>query len=145
MGRRVCCNSDASNWWGGWMSVQGPRPPPPATSRARAFRDRSGRGATCRNSAVGSGSHHSIGYRWPERSILVVLSTVNLSIQGPFVPIAFAASSQNSGSLCPGYSLVIMWSTSSTWVFSICKTAHRIRLRIVSMALEKELKVLDCA
>ena len=33
----------------------------------------------------------------------------------------------------------------STWGFSIYKTAHRIGLRILSMALEKELKVLEYA
>ena len=33
----------------------------------------------------------------------------------------------------------------STWSFSIFKTAHRIWLRIVSAALEKELSVLDYA
>ena len=32
----------------------------------------------------------------------------------------------------------------STWDFSIYKTAHRIWIRILSIALEKELKVLDC-
>ena len=33
----------------------------------------------------------------------------------------------------------------STWCFRICKTAHRIWLRILSIALEKELRVLDYA
>ena len=33
----------------------------------------------------------------------------------------------------------------STWGFSICKTAHRIWLRILPVILEKELKVLDYA
>ena len=33
----------------------------------------------------------------------------------------------------------------SIWCFSIYKTAHRISLRIVSIALKKELKVLDYA
>ena len=33
----------------------------------------------------------------------------------------------------------------STWCFGICKTAHRIWLRILSIALEKELRVLDYA
>ena len=31
------------------------------------------------------------------------------------------------------------------WCFGVCKTAHRIWLRILSIASEKELKVLDCA
>ena len=33
----------------------------------------------------------------------------------------------------------------STWGFSVYKTAHRIWLRILSVALEKELKVLNYA
>ena len=32
-----------------------------------------------------------------------------------------------------------------TWCFSIDKTAHRIWLKILSIALEKEIKVLDYA
>ena len=42
-----------------------------------------------------------------------------------------------------GYSLVIIVNF-STWHFSIYKTAHRIWLGILSVALEEELKVPDC-
>ena len=31
----------------------------------------------------------------------------------------------------------------STWCFSICKTVHGLWLRILSIALEKEIRVLD--
>ena len=40
-----------------------------------------------------------------------------------------------------GHNVVIF----STWGFGIPKTAHRIWLRILSIALQKELKVLDYA
>ena len=49
----------------------------------------------------------------------------------------------NCGSSCPGCSLVIMQLAVSPGILVICKTAHRIWLRILSIALEKELKVLD--
>ena len=42
--------------------------------------------------------------------ILVVLGTINLQFQGPFVPISLCPT-QNCGGSCPGYSLVIMWLT----------------------------------
>ena len=47
--------------------------------------------------------------------LLIVLSTVSLQVQGPFFPYFSEANSQNCGSLCHGYSLVIMLLTSSTW------------------------------
>ena len=40
--------------------------------------------------------------------IMIILGTVNLQFQGPFAPIYLRANSQHCGSLCPGYSLVIM-------------------------------------
>ena len=41
--------------------------------------------------------------------ILIVLATLNRQFHGRFVPIHFLeASSQNRGSLCHGYSLVIV-------------------------------------
>ena len=43
--------------------------------------------------------------------ILIVLGTVNLQFQFHF----FEANSQNCGSLCHGYSLIIMKLTSPTW------------------------------
>ena len=40
--------------------------------------------------------------------ILIVLGTVNLQFQGPFVPISLWPVLGNCGRNCPGYSLVIM-------------------------------------
>ena len=54
----------------------------------------------------------------------------------------FEASSQNCGSLCYSSILVIMKLTSHGEGFSIYKTTHRIWLRIFSIALQEELKVL---
>ena len=73
--------------------------------------------------------------------ISVVLGTVNLQFQGPFVPV----------SLWPvlGIGQLVSWVQSghhvgnlSTWCFSICKTAHRICFKASPVVLEKELKVL---
>lgn len=47
--------------------------------------------------------------------------------------------------LCRGYSLAIVSLTSSTRCGFQYKTAHGIWFRILALALEKELKVLDCA
>ena len=44
---------------------------------------------------------------------------------------------------CRGHSLVIKQLTPAPWCFIIYKTGHRLWLRILSIALEKELKVLD--
>ena len=74
--------------------------------------------------------------------ILTVSSTVTLQFQGPLVPF-----------LCGPFSelwQLKFWVPSgphvanfSTWGFGIYKTAHRIWLRILSIALEKELNILD--
>ena len=70
--------------------------------------------------------------------ILVVLSTVNLQFRS-ICSHCFEVISPNCGSLCHGYGLVIMQLISPTWGFSLCKTAYSIWLRILSIALEKEL------
>ena len=76
--------------------------------------------------------------------ILVVLGTVNLQFQDPFSPFLWGQFSELwqllSWVLSGHHALKF-----STWCFSIYKTAHRIWLRILSLALEKELNVLDCA
>ena len=70
------------------------------------------------------------------RIILIVLDTVNLQFQGPFVPISLRSLLEIVAAH--------IWVQSahhvvnSTWCLGICKTAHRIWLK-------KELKVLDCA
>ena len=76
---------------------------------------------------------------WSDQVILMVFCTVSLQSQG-----WFEATSQNRGSLCH------VWLSSSLLLppsggFSIYKTAHRIGLRILSIALQEELKVHDFA
>ena len=118
---------DRPGWWkgesaviqmpatggGGQMSIQGPSPLPQATSGARAFRNRSGRArgggrelhAETAQSALTAIVQLVIGGL--SSGILVVLSTVNLSAQGPSASIAFATSSRNSGGSCT----CIAWSS----------------------------------
>ena len=77
--------------------------------------------------------------------ILVVLGTVNIfSFRVHLFPFLWSQFSElwqlmlwvQSGNLVVNF---------STWCFTVYKTAHRIWLRILFIALEKELKVLDCA
>ena len=75
--------------------------------------------------------------------ILIVLGTVNLQFQGPFVPMSLRSILEIVAAhiwVQPGHHGV-----NFTWCFSICKTADRIWLKILSIALGKELKVPDCA
>ena len=67
--------------------------------------------------------------------------------QGPFVPISLlpifrirAARILGEPYVQYGHQVVNF----STWWSAIYKTAHSIGLRMLSIALEKELKVLDC-
>ena len=79
--RKVCFISDASNWG------QSPTPPPLATSGARAFIDRRRRlHAETAQSALTVIFRLVIGGL--TSVILIVLGTVNLQFQGPFVPIS---------------------------------------------------------
>ena len=75
--------------------------------------------------------------------ILIVLSTVNLQFQGRFVP----ASLRPALRIVAAYVMATVWSSCSSLLppgggFSIYKTAHRIWLRILSVALEEEIKSL---
>ena len=96
--------------------------------------------AACRNSTVNPDSHLQIGHWWSDQSHLGGFKYSYSSVPG-FVE----TSSQNRGNLCCGWCLVIVWLTSSPWCFGIYKTAPTVWLRILSIAPEKELKVLDCA
>ena len=141
--RKICFISDTSNGVGVVGGVDSyPKADFPSVGK-RFYRRR---GAPCSNNPVSSDSHLEIDHASDLISaILIVFSTVSLQFHGQFVPI-FEASSQNCGSLCHGFSLVIMWLTfPPAWVFSIYKTAHRIWLRMLSTALEEEQKVLDFA
>ena len=77
---------------------------------------------------------------------VIILGTINLQFQGWFVPISL----RPILGIVAAYVIATVWS-SCGWLlppgggFSICKTTHRIWLRILSVVLEKELKVLDFA
>ena len=86
-----------------------------------------------------------LAIRWSDRHHLDCFRSSSSLVPGSVCSHFFEAIFRNCGSLGHGYSLVIMELTSSTWGFSICETAHRIWLRILSIVLEKELKVLDYA
>ena len=78
--------------------------------------------------------------------ILIGLSTVNFQFQGRFVLISLRLIL----GIVAAHVTATVWSSCSSLLppgegFSIYKTAHRIWLRILSVALEKELKVLDFA
>lgn len=75
-----------------------------------------------------------------------VSGTANLQFQGALVPISLR---------CDQFSelrQLVSWVPSGrhvvsfpTWCFGVCNTAPRMWRRILSAALERELKVLDCA
>ena len=80
--------------------------------------------------------------------ILIVLGTVNLQFQGHFVP----TSSRPVLGIVAAYVMAIVWFGrhvvnlfSTRWVFQYLQEAHRIWLGILSIAPEKELKILDFA
>ena len=80
--------------------------------------------------------------------ILVVLGTVNLQFQGHFVPISLRpvlgiVAAYVMATVWFGHHIVNFFSI--WWVFQYLQEAHRIWLRILSLALEKELKILDFA
>ena len=96
------------------------------------------------NSLSSSDSHLEIGHRWSTSIILIVSGTVNLQFQVPFVSISL----RPILGIVTAYAMATAWSSCSSFLppgggFSICKTACRIRLRILSIALKEDLKVLD--
>ena len=120
--------------WGGWTSVQ--RPIPPTDKQGiRAFIDRVGIGVTCRNSTVISDCHLQLVISGLTSIMLLVLGTVNLQFGCAFVPISFQSVLRTVAAqvqVQSGHHV----GNSSTWCFGTYKTAHRIRLRILSIALE---------
>ena len=77
---------------------------------------------------------------------MIVLGTVNLQFQGRFVPISLRPVLRIAAAYVPATA----WSSRCSLLppggaFSIYEMAHRIRLRILSIALEEELKVLNYA
>ena len=134
----------ATGWRGGQTSVQRPTPSPYTENQWGKSFYRQKDGPTCRNSTVTSYSHLQTGHWGLTSIILIVLDTVNLQFQGPFVPISLQSVLRIEAAqvqVQSGHHGV----NSSTWCSGIYKTAHRIRLRILSIALEKELNVLGCS
>ena len=133
--RKVCFISDACNQRGegGQHLFKGLLPSPPTPlpldkQGVRPFIDRVRQGRLHAETAQSALTAFKLVISGLTSVILIVLGTV-VSVPGSICSHFFEAGSRNCGSLCPGYSLVIVQSTSSTWVFRIYETAHRIRLR----------------
>ena len=120
-----------------------PTPPHPTDNQGgRVFMDR-GRGLRAER-AVSSGSHLEIGHQWSDQCHLDCFRYSQCSVSRPTCSHFLEASSQSCGHSYLGYGLVIVQLTSSTrWGFRVCKRAHKIQIRIVSIDPEKELNVLD--
>ena len=78
--------------------------------------------------------------------ILIVLSTGNLHFQGWFFPISL----RPALGIVAAYAMATAWSSCSSLLppdggFSIYNTTHTIELRILSIALEEGLQVLNYA
>ena len=124
-------------------------PLPLATSRAGAFIERVGGYMQKQHSHLWQSFSNCSSAVWAAASWLFQVQLV-FSCRVPFLKEMvcfrfFEVNSQNCGSSCSGYSLVIMYLTSSTWCFSISKTTYRMWLRKLSIAIEKEWKALDNA
>ena len=146
-------------WWKGkfvlfWMpaalvgradSFQKLTPPPPTDSQgARAFTGEGRRlHAETAQSALTIILKLVIGGL--TSVILIVSSTVSLQFLGWFVPISL----RPVLGIVAAYVMATVWSSCVNFFhlvgFSIYKTAHRTWLRICSIALEEDLKVLDFA
>ena len=136
--RKVCLISDAGNLWGREVDIC--PLPPSLTNRGESFYRQSWWGGlhaeTVQPSLTGI---RRVVLSGLTSVFLVVSGTVSLQSRAHLSHFP-AVSSRNWGSSCPGSA----WS-SSTWGFSVYKTAHRMWLRIWSVFLEKELNVLDGA
>ena len=105
MERKISFISDASNFRGGQTSVQ--RSTPPADHQwGRAFLDR-GRGLHEEKVQSALTVIFKLVITDLTSIISIVLDAVYLQFQGRFFPIFFGVQSQNCGSSCHGYSLVI--------------------------------------
>ena len=140
-GKESLLISHAENCGGrGWqMAVQRLTP-----SGCRDVLEREVEGVTAwRNSTVISDSHFQTIISSLTSIILVVLGIISSSRVhlSPFLCSQFLESWQLTSWAQSGHHVANF----PAWWFSICKTAHRIWLRILSVALEKELKVLGYA
>ena len=150
---------DAGKWWGRWRTpVQRPilHPGPPDQLGMRAFTE-SGEGYMQKEHRHLPQSSPQLVISGRTRVICVVcgasvarLASSALSAgravfsSGCSCSHFFAVSSQNCGGSSAGYSLLIQHFTSLPGV-SVSVRAHRRWLRMLSTALEKELRVLDYA
>ena len=133
---KVCFISDAVNWGERVVDIC-----PKAKQGVKAFIDRIGGGGQLH--AGKAESSLTVIFKFvisSLSSILVLLGAVNLQLQGPFVPISLHPVLRMSW-VQFGHHVVNF----SNWCFGIYQTAHRIWLRILSLALEKELQILDCS
>ena len=142
--RKVCFISGANNWWGRVVDICRKADSPHDKPRVRASIDRV-EGVACRNSTVISNSHLQLVISGLASIILVVLGTVNLYFQCELVPIFFYSQFLELWQLTSWVQSDRLLVNFSTWCCGIYKTACRRWLRILSIALEKELKILDYA
>ena len=113
--------------------------PQPQQSEGKSFHRLRG-GATCRHNTVSSDSHLETGLQWSDQCPFDCFNDNEASVPGSFCSHVFLANSWNCGSLCRDYSLVITYHHVSTWW-----GFRYLWPRILSTALEKELKGLDFA
>ena len=141
--RKVCFILDAGNCRGGMADICPKADSPyPDKQWVSAFIDRVERAGLHAETPVISNSHLQTGHQWSDQNQPACFRYSWSSVPGSICSHFFAVNSRNCNSSCPGYSLVVHF---STWCFDIYKTAHRIWLRRLSRALEKDLNVLDYA
>ena len=121
----------ATEWGVGWTSVQRltPSPPPIPQAAGEGFY-RGGLHAE----TVSSDSHLQIGHQCSDEHHLGCFRCSSSLVPGSVCFHFFEASSQNCGSFCHGYSLVLMQLASlPNESFSIYKRTHKMWLRILSI------------
>ena len=120
----------------GWLPLS-PAPPPQPKSRGESiYRQNQGAADTaCQNIVISNSCFQTV-----IGDLTRIILTVNLQFCGvPFICGQFSELWKLMSWEQPGHHV----GNFSTWCFGIYKIAHMIWLRIVSIALEKELKVLD--
>ena len=146
MERKVCFISDAGNQAG--MGEDSPQADssPPNEQGVRAFTDGVGRGRGAymqnQHSQLWQASSNRSSVVWPEASWSFGAQWI-FSCRVHSSPLLYGQTSElwQLMSCVQSSHHVVNF---STWCFNICKTVHRMWLRILSTALEKELRVLDC-
>ena len=109
--RKVCFNLEAGNWGGEVRAEFCPKadtlPNPTLTIGGKSFYRRR-EGAPCRTSTGSSDRHLETGHRWSDQRPLDGFQYSESSVPGSVCSHFVEASSRNCGSLCHGYSLVIV-------------------------------------